>query len=54
MIQITPQYHLHLSLEPIDFRKGIDALVGLCRQSIGTPYDDAVFAFRNKSGIAVK
>ena len=54
MIQITPQHHLHLSVEPIDFRKGIDALVGLCRQSIGSPYDGAVFAFRNKSGIAVK
>ncbi len=54
MIQITPQHHLHLSVEPIDFRKGIDALVGLCRQSIGSPYDGAVFAFRNKSAIAVK
>ena len=54
MIHITTQHHLHLWIEPIDFRKGIDALVGLCRQNIGSPYDGTVFAFRNKSGIAVK
>lgn len=54
MIQITTQHRLHIRVEPIDFRKGIDALVGLCRQSIGSPYNGTVFAFRNKSGIAVK
>ena len=54
MIHITTQHHLHLWIEPIDFRKGLDALVGLCRQSIGSPYDGTVFAFRNKSGISVK
>lgn len=54
MIHITTQHHLHLWIEAIDFRKGIDALAGLCRQSIGSPYDGTVFAFRNKSGIAVK
>lgn len=54
MIHITTQHHLHLWIEAIDFRKGLDALVGLCRQSIGSPYDGTVFAFRNKSGIAVK
>ncbi|WP_412755518.1 IS66 family insertion sequence element accessory protein TnpB [Legionella longbeachae] len=54
MIQITPQHHLHIKVEPIDFRKGIDALVGLCRQNITSPYGGAVFAFRNKSSIAVK
>ena len=54
MIQLTTQHHLHLKVEPIDFRMGMDALVGLCRQSIGSPYSGAVFAFRNKSAIAVK
>ena len=54
MIQITPQHHLHIRVEPIDFRKGIDSLVGLCRQFVGSPYDGTVFVFRNKSGIAVK
>jgi hypothetical protein len=28
-----------LWIEPIDFRKGLDALIGLCRQNIGAPYD---------------
>ena len=54
MIQITTQHHLHIRVEPIDFRKGIDALVGLCRQHMNSPYNGTVFAFRNKSGIAVK
>ena len=54
MIQITTLHHLHLWIEPIDFRKGLDALIGLCRQNIGAPYDGTIFAFRNKSGIAVK
>ena len=54
MIQITTLHRLHLWIEPIDFRKGLDALIGLCRQNIGSPYDGTVFAFRNKSGIAVK
>ena len=54
MIQITTQHHLYLKVEPIDFRMGMDALIGLCRHSIKSPYDGTVFAFRNKSGIAVK
>ena len=54
MIHITTQHQLHLWIDPIDFRKGVDALVGLCRQRIGSPYNGTVFAFRNKSCIAVK
>lgn len=54
MIHITTQHHLHLWVEPIDFRKGLGALVSLCRQNIGSPYDGTVFAFLNKSGIDVK
>lgn len=54
MIHISTQHRLHVWVDAIDFRKGIDALVGLCRQHIGSPYDGSVFAFRNKRGIAVK
>jgi len=54
MIQITTLHHLYLWIEPIDFCKGLDALIGLCRQNISSPYDGTIFAFRNKSGIAVK
>lgn len=54
MIHITTQHHLYLWIEPIDFRKGLDALIGLCRQNSNSLYDGTVFAFRNKGGIAVK
>lgn len=54
MIQITAQHQLHIRIEPVDFRKGIDGLVGLCRQSISSPFSGKIFAFRNRSGSAVK
>ena len=47
MIHITTQHHLHVWIDPIDFRKGLDSLAGLCRQNVGSPYDGTVFAFRN-------
>lgn len=54
MIQITPQHKLYLWINPVDFRKGVDALVGLCRKQAGSPYDGTIYAFRNKKGVAVK
>ena len=36
MIQITPQMRLLLAVEPVDFRKGIDGLVQVCRQRLNT------------------
>ena len=54
MITITPQQRLMLRVEPVDFRKGIDALVGLCRAWEQDPYDGTVFAFRNRRGTSVK
>lgn len=55
MIQITPQHHLFVWVQPIDFRCGIDSLVGFCRKKIPlNPFSGALFAFRNKRGIGVK
>lgn len=54
MIQITPQQQLILAVEAIDFRKGMDALIGLCRQRFGNPFTGTVFAFRNRKATAVK
>jgi len=54
VITITPQQRLVLRIEPIDFRKGIDALIGLCRKCTQNPYDGTVFAFRNRRGTSVK
>jgi transposase len=55
MLQITPQMRLLVAIEPVDFRKGIDGLVYLCKQSLGEdPLRGAVFAFRNRRATAVK
>jgi transposase len=55
MIQITPQHHLYVWVEAVDFRKGIDGLIGFCRKKIQqNPFSGAIFAFRNRCGSAVK
>ena len=54
MITITPQQRLVLRVEAVDFRKGIDSLIGLCRQWAQDPYDGTVFAFRNRRGTSIK
>ncbi len=32
MIQITPHMRILVSVEPVDFRKGIDGLAAICRR----------------------
>jgi transposase len=55
MLQITPQMRILVAVEPVDFRKGIDGLVQLCRQSLGEdPLRGALFTFRNRRATAVK
>lgn len=55
MIQLTPQHRLFLQVTPIDFRAGIDSLVGFCRGKLQqNPFSGTIFAFRNKKGTAVK
>ena len=55
MIQITPQMRILLAVEPVDFRKGIDGLAGLCRQVLGTdPLGGALVVFRSRSRRAIK
>lgn len=55
MIQITPQMRLLLAVEPVDFRKGIDGLAGLCRQALGEdPLAGTLFVFRSRSRRALK
>ncbi len=49
MIQLTPQMRLLLAVEPVDFRKGIDGLVAVCRQKLATdPMAGALFVFANR------
>ena len=55
MIQLTPQHHIFAWIEPIDFRKGSDSLIGYCRGKLAqNPFSGAIFAFRNNKGNAVK
>ena len=55
MIQITPQMRLLLAVEPVDFRKGIDGLVQVCRQRLHTdPMAGALFVFSNRRRRALK
>jgi len=49
MIQITPHMRIFLATEPVDFRKGIDGLVSVCRKVLNEdPFSGGMFIFRNK------
>lgn len=55
MIQLTPQMRLLLAVEPVDFRKGIDGLVQVCRQNLQVdPMAGALFIFSNRRRRAIK
>jgi transposase len=55
MIQITPQPHIFIHIDPLDFRKGIDGLIGFCQSKLAqSPFSGTVFVFRNTKGTAVK
>ena len=55
MIQLTPQMRLLLAVEPVDFRKGIDGLVQVCRQRLNLdPIAGALFVFSNRRRRALK
>jgi transposase len=55
MIQLLPQLRIRLACEPVDFRKGIDSLVALCRDDWQQdPFNGTLFVFRNRRGTALK
>ncbi len=55
MLQITPQMKILVAVEPADFRKGIDGLARLCKESLQQdPFAGAVFVFRNRRSTAIK
>lgn len=55
MIQLTPQHNLFVYSQAVDFRKGIDGLVGVCRSKLNSdPFSGAIFAFVNRKRTAVK
>jgi len=55
MIQITPQMRVLVAIEPADFRKGIDGLARICRESLqAEPMSGTVYVFRNRRRTAIK
>jgi hypothetical protein len=55
VIQLTPQMRLLLAIEPVDFRKGIDGLVAVCRQRLqADPLSGGLFVFTNRRRQALK
>ena len=55
MLQLTPQHRIFLYPLPVDFRKGIDKLVGFCRQQLRQdPFSGIFFCFRNKPMTCIK
>lgn len=55
MIQITPHMRILVAVEPVDFRKGIDGLAGICRQVLKIdPFSGYCFVFGNRARTAIK
>lgn len=55
VIQITPHMRILVAVQPIDFRAGIDALVGACRQRLAAdPFGGALFVFSNRARTGIK
>lgn len=55
MLQLTPHMRILLSVDPIDFRKGIDGLVHQCRDVYKIdPFGGIVFVFMNRRRTAIK
>lgn len=55
MIQITPHMRILIAVETVDFRKGIDGLVGICKGKLQMdPFNGYVFVFRNRRGTSIK
>lgn len=55
MICVSPKHKIYLAIEPIDFRKGIDAIIRLCQNQLKqNPWQGQYFIFRNKRKTDVK
>lgn len=55
VIQIIPQMRILLAVAPVDFRKGIDGLAGVCRKVLAAdPFSGCMFVFRNRRATTIK
>ena len=55
MIQATPHMRVLVATQPVDFRKGIDGLVRVCRDQMpADPFSGTAFVFRNRMRTGIK
>jgi hypothetical protein len=55
MIQLTPHMRILMAREPVDFRKGIDGLAGVCRRALRSdPFSGTLFVFLNRRRTAIR
>jgi len=55
MLQITSKHKVFIGIQPVDFRKGIDGVVSVCRGVLQhDPFSGHCFIFRNKKATAIK
>jgi transposase len=55
MLQLVPQLKILLCVAPIDFRKGMDGLKGICKQELKKdPFSGQMFVFTNRRKVGVK
>jgi transposase len=55
MIQVVPQQRIFLALHPVDFRRGIDGLCGICREVLcRDPFSGYLFVFTNRRRTGLK
>ena len=55
MLALSPSQRILLGVQPVDFRKGIDGLIGLCRQQLNeNPLLGTLFVFTNRRRTALK
>jgi transposase len=55
MLQITPLSRILAAVNPIDFRKGIDGLAGVCLNQLDQdPLSGTIFLFRNRANNAIR
>lgn len=55
MIQVTAQTRVLVSIEPIDFRAGIDRLCRICQAQLSSdPFSGTLYIFRNRQATAIK
>jgi transposase len=55
MIAIVPQMRVLLAVQPVDFRRGIDGLVAICRERLhAEPMSGALFIFASRKRRSIK